>query len=371
MDLESITLRLVTAQLKRPFENRWQRYLTWTKLIVEANGAGETGRAECTAMETPYYNYETIVTAWYIIEDYLAPMLLATGDPDPGHCMEVWREVNGHEEAKGAVETALWDLQARRNGRPLCEELGGSVRPVPVGATAGIEPTIDELVANVATMHQAGYRRVRLKIRAGWDVEPVREVRAAFPDLPVIADANAAYGADDVDHLTALDRFGLLAIEQPFPRKLLRETAQLQSRVDTPICLDEQLHSVHEAEEAAGLQAFRMANIKTGRVGGLGESVRIHDFCAAEGIPTFVGGKWDQGIGRWTNVALATLPNMTLPSDVGPSDGYYDDDGAEPRLGFAEPGWVLPRAEPGTGVLPTGTLKVEREITLTAGGVRS
>jgi len=372
MKIDRITLRFVTARLTRPFENRWQRYHTWTKLVVEVTGEDATGRAECSAMETPFYNYETIVTAWYVIEEYLGPMLLTAGEADPETCLALWRDVDGHEEAKGAVETALWDLRARLHGRPLCEELGGSVRPVPAGATAGIEPTIDELLENVADNVRTGYRRVRLKIKPGWDTEPLREVAAAFPDLPVIADANAAYDESHVDHLQRLDSLGLLALEQPFPRHLLTASAELQRRIDTPICLDEQVHSLREIQQAVRLGAGRMANIKTGRVGGLGEAVAIHDFCAAEGIPTFVGAKWDQGIGRWTNLAMATLPNMTLPSDVGPSDTYYTDDGAEPRLVFQEPGWVVPRGEPGSGVHPTGTLKVEREKELTkaSGGWR-
>lgn len=374
MAVERVRLRLVTARLTHPFENRWQRYHTWTKLQVEVEGgAGDgtaVGRAECSAMETPFYNYETIETAWYVIERFLAPMLLEAGSSDPVACMRLWREVNGHEEAKAAVETALWDLQAKLRGRPLCEELGGSVRPVPAGATLGIEPTIDELVAGVARVARDGYRRVRLKIMPGWDVDPVREVIAAFPDLPVIADANAAYDETALDHLTGLDDLGMLALEQPFPRHLLHTTAELQERVRTPVCLDEQVHSLREVREAADLGACRMVNIKAGRVGGLGEAVRVHDFCADAGIPTFVGAKWDQGVARWTNIALATLPNMTEPSDVGTSDTYYLDDGAEPRVVFDTPGWVLPGTRPGSGAEPTGTLTVERETELTKGGGR-
>jgi o-succinylbenzoate synthase len=361
VNVERITLRLVTAELTRPFENRWQRYHTWTKLLIEAESDGRVGIAECTAMETPFYNYETIETAWYIIDQYLGPAVLGAEDVEPADTRGLWRDVDGHEEAKGGLETALWDLRARLAGRPLCEEIGGSLRPVPVGATAGIEDSVDELLENVGRARDAGFQRVRLKIRPGWDIEPVREVRAAFPDLPVIADANAAYRESDLEQLTALDSFGLLAIEQPFPRHLLEVTADLQRRIDSAVCLDESVHSLRETQQAERLGACRMANIKTGRVGGLGESIRIHDFCASAGIPTFVGGKWDHGIGRWTNVALATLPNMTLPSDVGPSDAYYVDDGARPRLAFQRPGWVSPLDAPGTGARPTGALKVARE----------
>ncbi|GHF65652.1 o-succinylbenzoate synthase [Streptomyces mashuensis] len=371
MTVGRITLRLVTARLAHPFENRWQRYHTWTKLQVEVDGSADgredTGLAECSAMETPFYNYETIETAWYVIERFLGPMLLEAGTTDPLTCMRLWREVNGHEEAKAAVETALWDLQARLRGRPLCEELGGSVRPVPAGATVGIEPTVGELVESVGRAVRAGYRRVRLKVRPGWDAEPVREVLRAFPDLPLIADANAAYDESHLGTLQRLDGLGLLALEQPFPRHLLDTTAELQRRIATPVCLDEQVHSLRELREAAERGACRMVNIKAGRVGGLGRAVRIHDFCASAGIPAFVGAKWDQGIARWTNIALATLPHMTHPSDVGPSDSYYLDDGAEPRVTFDTPGWVLPSGRPGTGARPTGTLTTERQTELTKG----
>jgi len=348
--IDRIVLRFVTATLTRPFENRWQRYHTWTKLVVEVDAGGVSGFSECAAMETPFYNYETIETAWYITEEYLAPALLRAQTTDPAAAQQEWADVNGHEEAKGGLEGALWDLRARQAGQPLCEALGGAVRPVPVGATAGIEPTIDELLANVSRMRDTGYQRVRVKIRPGWDIEPLREIHGAFPDLPIVADANAAYAEEHLDLLTGLDAFELMAIEQPFPRYLLETTAALQARVYTPVCLDEQIHSVREMRQACRLKAGRMANVKIGRVGGLGEAIRIHDFCQHEGIPLFVGGKWEQGLGRWCALALATLPNMTLPSDVGPSRQYYLDDGAEPKLEFVEPGWVTPTDRPGLGV---------------------
>jgi O-succinylbenzoate synthase len=359
MTLDRIVLRFVKATLTRPFENRWQRYHTWTKLVVQVEAAGVCGFGECAAMETPYYNYETIETAWYITERYLGPMLLRQGIADPVAASAAWADVNGHEEAKGGLESALWDLCARRAGQPLATELGGSVRPVPVGATAGIEPTIDELIANIERIDRAGFRRVRVKIRPGWDVEPLREVRSAFPRLPVIADANAAYAEDDLDRLTELDKFELMAIEQPFPRYLLDTTAALQARLMTAICLDEQVHSLHEMRQATRLGAGRQANIKVGRVGGLAEAVRIHDFCHTEGIDVFIGGKWDQGFGRWCAVALASLPGITLPSDVGPAELYYRDDGVDPRLEFCEPGWVRPLA--GAGL--AATLSEQADVT--------
>lgn len=363
--IERVILRLVKCTLARPFENRWQRYHTWTKLIIEVDAGGTSGFAECAAMETPFYNYETIETAWYVTERYLAPMLLAAGTADPERAHQVWADVNGHEEAKGGVEAALWDLRARLAGRPLCVELGGAVRRVPVGATAGIEPTVDELVANVARLRDAGFRRVRVKIRPGWDEVPLRELRRAVPDIPIVADANAAYGEEHLDALTALDQFELMALEQPFPRHLLETSAALQARLTTPICLDEQVHSLREMEQAQRLKAGRQANIKIGRVGGLTEAVRIHDFCRQEGIDLFVGGKWEQGLGRWCAVALATLPGMTLPSDVGPSRLYYVDDAVEPKLDFAEPGWAQPADRPGLGAELTETAEIVRSLQVT------
>jgi o-succinylbenzoate synthase len=370
LDVERVILRLVKAVLTRPFENRWQRYHTWTKLTVEVTGGGLSGFSECAAMETPFYNYETVETAWHIAEQYLAPILLRVQCSDPADAQRAWADVNGHEEAKAGVEGALWDLQARQAGRPLCVEFGGSVRPVPVGGTCGIEPTIGELLANVGRLRDAGFRRVRVKIRPGWDTEPLREIHRAFPELPIIADANGAYGEEHVDHLVGLEEFRLMAIEQPFPRHLVECSTALQNRISTSICLDEQVHSLRELRRAWRDGAGRMVNLKVGRVGGPTEALRIADFCLAEGIDLFIGSKWDQGLGRWAAVAAATLPAVTLPSDIGPSRGYYLDDGVDRRLEFSEPGWVTPTAEPGLGVVPTGGVEVVRVREITAEQVR-
>ncbi|BCL17531.1 o-succinylbenzoate synthase [Micromonospora sagamiensis] len=365
--IDRVVLRLVRCTLTRPFENRWQRYHTWTKLVVEVDAGGVSGFAECAAMETPFYNYETIETAWYVSERYLVPALLRAGTTDPEQAQRAWADVNGHEEAKGGVEAALWDLRARLAGRPLCVELGGEVRRVPVGATAGIEPTIDELLANIGRIRDSGFQRVRIKIRPGWDVEPLRAIQAAFPGFPVVADANAAYDEEHLDALSGIDQFELMALEQPFARHLLETSAALQSRLVTPICLDEQVHSLREMVQAHRLKAGRQANIKIGRVGGLTEAVRIHDFCRAEGIDLFVGGKWEQGLDRWCALALATLPGMTLPSDVGPSRNYYLDDGVEPKLDVVEPGWAEPTDRPGLGADLTDTVEVTRIQEITKG----
>jgi O-succinylbenzoate synthase len=364
MRVEQVVLRLVKARLSRPFENRWQRFETWTKLVVRVDAGSVAGFGECSAMETPFYNYETVETAWHIVERYLAPIVLTAGDASAETAAAEMRRVNGHEEAKGALECALWDLRARALGSPLCVELGGRRRPVAVGATVGIEPSIPALVAAVGRAHEAGYRRVRIKIRPGWDLEPLCAVRSAFPRLPLIADANAAYGPGDADSLRRLDDLDLLALEQPFGHTMIDEAASLQRRLQTPICLDESVKSAADARAAIRRGACRMINIKVGRVGGLGEAIRIHDLCYDEGVPAFVGAKYDLGIGRWTNLALATLPGMSQPSDVGPSSRYYVDDGARPSLELSEPGLVEPLPSAGIGAHLTEGLETVRELAL-------
>jgi O-succinylbenzoate synthase len=352
---ERIVLRLVRARLSVPFENRWQRFETWTKLLVRVDAGGLSGYGECTAMETPFYNYETVETAWHILARYLAPAALH-GTEDL---------VNGHEEAKGALECALWDLRARASGVPLCEYLGGSRRAVPAAATVGIEPTVDALVAAVDRARAAGYGRVRIKIRPGWDVEPLRAVRADLPDVPVYADANGAYRAEHLGHLRGLAALGLAVLEQPFPAHALELTAQLQHGLPVPICLDESVKGLADLERALRLGAGRIVNIKVGRVGGLAEAIRIHDRCRESAIATFVGAKYELGLGRWTNLALATLPNMTLPSDVGPSARYYHHDGADRGVEFSAPGQVWPLAAPGLGAVPIDSVETVRELALT------
>jgi O-succinylbenzoate synthase len=352
---DRIVLRMVKAKLSAPFENRWQRFEEWTKVLVQADAGSLSGFGECTAMETPYYNYETIETAWHLLERYLVPLALDGRD---------WSHINGHEEAKGALDCALADLRAREAGRPLCDQIGGQVRPVRAAATVGIMPSHSALADAVDSARVAGYGRVRIKIRPGWDLGPVRIIRAAFPEMPLIADANAAYGPGDLEHLRRLDGLGLLALEQPFGHSMIDLTAELAASMDTAICLDESIKSVADAERAIAARACRIVNIKIGRAGGLAEAVRIHDLCRDHGIVNFTGAKYELGLGRWTNLALATLPNMTLPSDVGPSRRYYVDDGASPTLEFARPGWVEPLSAPGIGAAPNGGVCTEREISI-------
>jgi O-succinylbenzoate synthase len=360
-----IVLRVVSAELTTPFENRWQRYESWSKVVVSVEADGVTGVGECTAMPTPYYNYETVDTAWLLIRDYLAPLALRAGC-EPDAATREWAHISGHEEAKAAVECALWDLRARRAGRPLWQELGGELRPVPAGATLGIHPTVDALCAAAEEVAAAGYPRLRVKIRPGWDLGPLRAVRSAVPGLPVIADANCAYRGEDVAHLARLDELDLMALEQPFPHDHLVESAELQRRLRFPICLDESITTLRDVRTAVAMGACRAVNVKVGRVGGVANAVAIHDLCTAEGLAAFVGAKYEMGVGRWTNLAVATLPGMTWPSDVGPSSRYYRRDGVTPPVRFHRPGWVLPSIEPGVGAGFDGSERVVRELVVQA-----
>lgn len=362
--VERLTLRWVRAELAAPFSNRWQTIREWTKLLVAAEADGETGYGECTAMQTPYYSYETIDTAWHLIETYLAPLLFAAEDHDPRAVPGLWAHISGHEEAKAAVECALWDLRARLDRTPLCAAIGGAVRDVPTGGTVSLTEDVDSLIAAVAAHHERGDARVRVKIRPGWDVVPVRALRAALPHVPIIADANAAYRATDMDLLRAVAAAGPLAIEQPFIREHLPANAELQARVEVPVCLDESVRSFDEAEVAVAMNACRAMNVKVGRVGGIGEALRVHDLCAEAGIATFVGAKYDFGVGRWTNLALATLPNMTWASDCAPTAHYYAEDGVDTALTYSTSRHVRPLDAPGVGVRPTGALVTVRETEL-------
>ncbi len=370
MRIERIVLTIRRAKLTRPFENRWQRFESWDKFLVEVVADGVSGFGECSAMPTPYYNYETVETAWWVTRSYLAPLLLGH-ETDARDAAARWAHIHGYEEAKAALECALWDCEARLAGRPLYALLGGSARPVRAGATIGIHPTPDGVAEAVGRAVREGFPRVRIKIRPGWDVEPLRAVRAAFPAVPLIADANAGYDEADADLLAGLDRFGLLGLEQPFAAERREATRKLQARMETAISLDEGIKSVHDAECALAQRACRIVNIKLGRVGGIANALRILALCREAGVDAFVGAKYDFGIGRWTNIAFATLPGITLPSDVGPSARYFENDPSFPAVRFAEPGSVLPLDEPGIGA-HLGPGETVSELVLDArGGART
>ncbi len=325
-------------------------------ILVRLDGEGATGYGECVAEQDPYYSSETNDTAWHIIADFIAPRLLGTEYAHPRDLFPALKAIRGHNMAKAAVEMAAWDLFAKQRGEPLSTLLGGSRQRIASGVSIGIQPSLEQLVEKVERELAAGYRRIKIKIKPGWDLAPVELLRARFGAIPLMVDANAAYTLADADHLAALDRFELMMIEQPLDYDDIADHAVLQRRLKTPICLDESIKTVGIAREAIAAGACRIINIKPGRVGGFGESIRLHDLCASKGIPVWHGGMLESGIGRAANVHLSTLPNFSLPGDIAASKRYFDPDLIEPPIEVAADGTIAVPTEPGIGV----TIRADR-----------
>jgi len=351
--LESITLREVHLALKEPFRISSGIQSHRRILLVRLAGEGVEGWGECVAGEHPNYSPENADTAWLAMGQWLAPRLLGRRFAGPA---EVWpaldRNIRGHHMAKAALEMAAWELAARAAGVPLAELLGGVRRRIPVGVSLGLQESPAALVAKARAARERGYRKIKLKIEPGADVEFVRAVRLALgPEAHLMADANNAYSLDDAEHLARLDELDLLMIEQPLAWDDLLRHAELQRRLRTPICLDESITGPERAADMIALGAGRIVNIKPGRVGGFLQSLAIHDLCAQHGIPVWCGGMLESGVGRGHNVALASLPNFTLPGDLSPSERYWDRDIVEPEWTMDREGWVeVPRDRPGIGV---------------------
>lgn len=345
--LESITLREIRLPLKEPFRISSGVVSERRIALLELRDAsGATAWSECVAGETPNYSPETIDTAWHAITEWLAPRVIGRPIEAPGVLALLERDIRGHLMAKAAVEMGTWGLEATMLGIPLAQLLGGTRPEIEVGISLGIQASPEALVKRVTAALSDGYRKVKIKIQPGTDVEFVRAARqAAGPDAPLMADANNAYTLDDAESLAALDDLGLMMIEQPLAWDDLVRHAELQRRLRTPLCLDESITSLERAQDMVSLGSGRIVNIKPGRVGGLAASVAIHDFCASNGIPVWCGGMLESGIGRAYNVALASLPNFVKPGDVSPSARYWERD-------IVTPEWTM--TDHGTIVVPTG-----------------
>ncbi len=340
--LASTELLRVRLPLKRPFTTSFGTSTHKECVLVRAVGDdGVEGWGECTAMERPAYSAEWVAGAWLVLRDHLVPAALA-GRPSG---------VRGHPMAAAALEVAVTDLELRRKGVSMAEHLGGVRDRVPCGVSLGIEENVDDLLRLARGFVTAGYRRVKLKIEPGRDVDVVRAVREALPDTPLSVDANAAYTPETADALLVLDDFGLEYVEQPLPEDDLLGHIRLQQRMATPICLDETVTSAAVTRTAIDLGACRVINVKLGRVGGLAEALRIHEVARAAGVPLWCGGMLETGVGRAANVALASLPGFTLPGDTSASDRYFDRDLTEPFV--LEPDGTMRVPDgPGLGVTP-------------------
>ena len=351
MKIERIELRLLRLPLVHFFETSFGRSYDRTFLLVTVHGEGLSGWGECVAEQHPYYSSETTGTAWHVLTDYLAPLVLRSECAHPREVFPALARVRGHLMAKAAIEMAAWDLFARQQDQPLWAILGGSGSPVASGVSIGIQDSLDALVERVGAERAAGYRRIKIKIKPGWDLDAVARVREAFGDIPLMVDANAAYTLDAAAQLTALDAHDLLMIEQPLDYDDVLDHAALQGQIRTAICLDESITSVRIAELALRAGACRVINIKPGRVGGHREAIHLHDLCAGRGVPVWHGGMLESGIGRAHNLHLATLPNFTLPGDIAASRRYYVPDLIDPPIELREDGTVaVPADGPGIGV---------------------
>lgn len=354
MRIESLTLHQIELPLISPFRASYGREQIRPCILVELRGEGLTGWGECVAMAGPWYTPETVGTAWLIISEFLAPLVLGQRFGSAAELAGYFAGVRGHPMARASVEAALWDALALAQAQPLAALIGAARARVPVGVSVGIEPDVPALLARVAGFVDEGYRRVKLKIMPGWDAVPTRAVRERWPDLALQVDANSAYTLDEARELRALDDLGLLLIEQPLHHDDLVDHAWLQAQLRTPICLDESIHSPEHARWALELGACRSMNIKIGRVGGLTAAITIHDMCAARGVPVWCGGMFETNVGRAANLALAALPNFTLPGDISASARYYRRDVAAPDFVLNPDSTIDVPAGPGAGaqVLP-------------------
>ena len=348
MRIERLELRVLRLPLVRYFETSFGRAEDRTFLLVMVQEDGVAGFGECVADGNPYYGPETTATAWHIIKDFIAPIVLGRGFHHPGELFGSLRIIRGHNMAKAAVEMAAWDLYAREQNVPLATLLGGSRATIEAGVSIGIQRSIEELLQRVEAELADGYRRVKIKIKPGWDVMPAESIRSRFGNIPLMVDANAAYALSDADRLRRLDEYDLMMIEQPLDYDDVRDHAALQRQLRTPICLDESITSVRLAAEAIALDACRTINIKPGRLGGHQQSIVLHDLAQRHQIPVWHGGMLESGVGRAHNLHLSTLANFTLPGDVAASRRYYDPDLIEPPIEL-EPGGVI-RVPTGTGI---------------------
>jgi len=332
------------------FETSFGRIYDRSFILVSVEGDGEAGIGECVADVDPYYSAETTVTAWHILKDFLATLVLGRSFDDPRDVFPALARVRGHNMAKAALEMAAWDLAARQRAVPLSRLLGGTRPEIASGVSVGIQDSVEQLLEKIAGELAAGYQRIKIKIKPRWDLTIVEAVRARFGPVPLMVDANAAYTLDDRAHLAALDRFGLMMIEQPLDYDDIRDHAALQRSLATPICLDESIHTPRAAAEALDAGACRIINIKPGRLGGHAESMRVHDLCASRGVPVWHGGMLESGIGRAHNIHLSSLPNFSLPGDIAASQRYFVPDLIDPPIDVTARGTIPVPTGPGLGV---------------------
>lgn len=348
--IQSIELREIRLPLIHFFETSFGRTTERRILlarVTDANGA--EGWGECTAGEGPFYSYEWTETAWTTLREFLGPMVLGKNVASAAHVFSLMKPVRGHRMAKATIETACWDLEAKSAGVPLWEHLGGTRTEISSGVSIGIQDTPEILLEKIRREVEAGYQRIKIKIKPGWDLKIVERVRKEFPDIRLMGDANSAYKLSDVSLFQQLDQFNLMMLEQPLAHNDIFDHATLQRQIQTPVCLDESIHSAEDAVHAISLGSCKIINVKLNRVGGYAEAKRIERVARDNEIPIWCGGMLESGIGRAHNIAMSTLAGFTLPGDVSASARYWEEDIIDPPVIVSERGTIKVPASPGIG----------------------
>jgi O-succinylbenzoate synthase len=349
MKIDAIILRELHLPLVRPFETSFGVTRDRRILLAEVRSEGLTGWGECTAGEHPYFSAESTESCWQVILNELGPMLAASTPEHGGDCPKIFKLVRGNPMAKATLENAIWDIEAQREGISLSHLLGGVRDTIPCGVSLGIQPTIPELMEIIERELAAGYQRIKLKCKPGWDLEVFEKVRSRWPEIVLSCDANSAYRLKDENHLVEFDAFDLLMIEQPLWHDDFYYHSILQKRLETAICLDESIRNRRDALAAIEMESCKIINIKLGRVGGFSEAIAVHNAAQERGIPVWCGGMLEAGIGRSHNIALSTLENFTLPGDVSASARYWREDIVEPEITVSSAGEIAIPDTPGRG----------------------
>ncbi|HKQ52739.1 MAG TPA: o-succinylbenzoate synthase [Pyrinomonadaceae bacterium] len=350
MIINRVELREIRLPLVRFFETSFGRTTERRIVLVRVTDAdGAEGWGECTAGEGPFYCEEWTESAWAVLKDYLGPLVVGREVETAAEVFSLMRAVRGNRMAKAAIETACWDLETKRAGVALWRHLGGVRREIPCGVSIGIQESVEALLETIGRELDAGYQRIKIKIKPGWDVMVLEKVRAHFPDIQLMADANSAYTLSDAHTLRAMDEFNLTMIEQPLAYDDMLDHVELQKQLRTPVCLDESIRTPEDARKAIGLGACRVVNVKLGRVGGHAEAARVERVCRERDVPVWCGGMLESGVGRAHNIALATLAGFTLPGDVSASARYWAEDIIEPPVTVTPQGTIFAPDAPGLG----------------------
>jgi o-succinylbenzoate synthase len=350
MRINRIELHHTKMELISPFTTSMGTEYDEEHIMVRVVADGVTGWGESVAEGTPFYSYETVQTAWHILQDFLIPSILGKDLSSIDEAIQLYSRVRGHMMAKAGLEAALWDVFAKSKNISLSKLLGGTREKIDVGVSIGIQKSESELIKKVGSYLDEGYKRIKIKISPGNDIQFVKALRKEFPNILLQVDANSAYELKHLILFKEMDNYNLLLIEQPLGYEDIYDHSKLQRELKTPICLDESIHSLDDTRAAIELDSCRVINIKPGRVGGFTESKLIHDYCASKNIPVWCGGMLESGIGRAGNVALASLPNFTLPGDISASKRYYKEDIVEPEFVVNKDGTMNVPTNPGIGV---------------------